>query len=91
MHKHAFALMAITILILPTSLKACDDDYIYGQVPPGVFHFKDGRSPTTEVTGGYAGGDVEGYSASFIYRDYGPAHAPTPPPTPVQSSKRPSS
>jgi hypothetical protein len=28
---------------------------------------------------------------SFIYHDYGPAHAPTPPPTPVQSSKRPSS
>ena len=91
MHKYAFALAAITILVLPTSLMACDGDYVYDQFPPGIVHFRDGRSPTTAVTGDPGSGDVEGYKVSFIYHDYGPAHAPTPPPTPVQSSKRPSS
>lgn len=96
MHKYAFALMAMTIPMLPLSLAACgcDDDTV--GVGLGIVHFRDGRSPTVAVTGGYAAGDTEGgcgCSSTFAYRDYGPAHAPVAPPHPdvKQIVKRPSS
>jgi hypothetical protein len=86
MHKYAFALLVVTILILPLSLRACDDE-VTGL---GVVHFKDGRSPLT-IRVDYAGGDTEGYSSSFAFRDYGPPHAVAPPAPAVQHLKGPSS
>lgn len=93
MHKYAFALSALTLLILPFSLRACDCD---DTPTSNIVHFKDGRSPTAPVTGDPGMGDTEGgctCSTKFVYRDYGPAHVPTPPTPPdvKQMVKRPSS
>ncbi len=93
MHKYAFALMAITIPMLPLSLSACGCDDATVGTGLGIVHFKDGRSPTAPVTGGYAAGDTEGgcgCSSPFTYRDYGPARPPAPPDV-KQIVKRPSS
>jgi hypothetical protein len=77
MHKHAFALLVVTIQILPLSLMACDCEY--DEVPVGIVHFTDGRSPTSPVPCDHGAGDTEGYNVSFAFRDYGPAHAAPPP------------
>jgi len=86
MHKCAFALLVITITILPSSLMASDEDPIYDQMPPGVVHFKDGRSPTIPVTTDAGTGDNEGYPPYFRPLTKGTAHASVP----AQSSKHPS-
>ena len=83
MHKYAFALLAVTIPILPLSLMACDCDDDNG---PGIVHFKDGLTPNGPVKGdgGQTASDEGGCtcSAHFAFRDYGPAQV-TPPPAPV--------
>jgi len=92
MRMYVFVLLAVTIQLLPLSLRACDCEE--GPVGLGIVHFRDGRSPTAPVTGGYAAGDTEGgcgCSSTFTYRDYGPAHVPEPAPTPALPPKRPAS
>ena len=80
MHKYAFALLAVTIPILPLSLRACDCGC---HDLPVVIHFKDGIAPNGPVTAAPRQAvSVEGGcpgSALFGFRDYGPAHV-TPPP-----------
>ena len=87
MRKYAFALLVVTILILPLSLRACDDDAI--DLPgTGIVHFKDSTTSSTPVGLDYGAGDTEGYYPSFTYRDYGPARVVVPPAPVIQSSKR---
>ncbi len=82
MHKLAFALLAVTILTLPSTLRACDCDDT-----PVVIHFKDGVPSLPAVTGDpAASAAVEGgcpCSEAFGFRDYGPARV-VPPPAPVK-------
>jgi len=89
MHKYAFALLAVTIPILPLSLRACDCD----DTPAGIVHYKDGLPPNGPVTSdpGQAGSAEGGCtcSESFSFRDYGPVRVAPPPP--VQPPPRPSS
>ena len=79
MHKYAFALLAVTIPILPLSLKACDCD----DTPAGIVHYKDGLTPNGPVTGdaGQAASEEGGCTCSdhFAFRDYGPARVVAPP------------
>jgi hypothetical protein len=87
MRKYSFAFLVVTILILPLSLRACDDDAI--ELPgTGIVHFKDGLTPTSPIELGYGTGDNEGYSPSFYFRDYGPARIVEPPAPVIQNSKR---
>ena len=87
MHKCAFAVLVVTVLLLPTGLRACDcgcDDL------PKVIHFKDGIAPNGPVTGDPgATAAVEGgcpCEEAFGFRDYGPARV-TPPPAPVDTKQ----
>jgi hypothetical protein len=91
MHKYAFAVLAMTVLTLPMSLRACDCDD-----PPVVIHFTDGIPSNGPVTGDPgASAAVEGgcpCSESYAFRDYGPARATPPPaPAPVVQQTKPTS
>ena len=86
MYKYAFALLVVTILNLPLSLRACDCGY-----RPVFIHFKDGLTPNGPVDVEARLGDPSYYKcgAFFVFHDYGPARAPEPPaPTPVVQHRK---
>ncbi len=82
MHKYAFMLVAVAILALSTSLRACDSC----DSGSGIVHFKDGLTPNGPVDTGYSRGDTES-SGRYIFRDYGPVRVAPP----VQEPAKPTS
>ena len=90
MLKYTFPLLAVTILTLPLSLRACDDD---SDNLPVVVHFKDGPAPIKPPIVVDADlGDPAHYRCGsfFVYRDYGPARVVVPP-APLPAPRHPSS
>jgi len=81
MRKYTLALLVVTILILPLSLRACDcnDDIDVGS---GIVHFKDSTTSSTPVGLDYGTGDNEGgctCASHYAFRDYGSARVVVPP------------
>jgi hypothetical protein len=94
MKIHTIALLAVTFLLVPTALHACDCGC--GDENPPPFHFKDGISPNGPSNTAAIYGDPSHYGQGcgcgfFDYRDYGPAHVVTPPPVDTKAMKHPSS
>ena len=89
MLKRTFALLTVTILISPLSLRACDDKYAD---LPGYFHFKDGITPNGPIPVEARLGDPSYYRpcSFFVFRDYGAARVVVPP-APAPAVRRPSS
>jgi hypothetical protein len=78
MLKYSFALLGMTIFILPAGLMACDDD----ESRPVYVHFKDGPAPINPpIVVDAEVGDPAHYKCGsfYVYRDYGPARVVVPP------------
>jgi hypothetical protein len=77
MKKYALVLSALTVLLLPAGVQACDcgcDD-----PPEAPIHFKNGIPPNGPVTADPGLGDTERFTTSYSFHDYGPAAAPVQP------------